>query len=84
MSTAQQLRNEGHAKGRQEGRKEGRNEGLNEGRMETLVTLLAARFGPLDPQTTRVIQQASPAQINTWIQRFATGANTDSITDIIH
>ena len=49
-------REEGLEKGREQGREQGREAGLLEGKRETLLQLLAAKFGPLSELTTKRVQ----------------------------
>ncbi|MGB3274662.1 MAG: DUF4351 domain-containing protein [Castellaniella sp.] len=44
----------------------GHAEGLVKGKVETLLLLLQRRFGPMDTETTKRIQSAKPAKLETW------------------
>ncbi len=63
MTTADMLRAEGHT--------EGRTEGLLEARRESLLEMLAVRFGPLTASTRRRIKAAPSEQLIPWLRRGA-------------
>ena len=50
-------------------REEGREKGREEGRKATLARLLNRRFGPLPHWVDSRLQQATPAQLDTWLDR---------------
>ena len=48
-------------------REEGRREGREEGRKATLSRLLTRRFGPMPESAAQQIQQATPTQLDAWL-----------------
>lgn len=74
MIAAEALQERAREQGRQEGRIEGRIEGRLLGRIETLRSLLemllGKRFGPLLPEVSGRIGQASGQELEAWIERL--------------
>ena len=66
MSTAERLRREGRA----EGLAAGKAEGIAEGRIETLLRLIAKRFGPPTSAAVDRIRSATTADLDRWTERF--------------
>jgi hypothetical protein len=58
------------AQGRAEGEREGRARGEAEGRAATLLTLLAVRFGVLEPEHRQRIRSAPSEQLARWTERL--------------
>ena len=79
MTIAEQLRAEGHDVGRSEGHAAGRSEGRVEARVDTLLELLALRFGALpDPLLVRV-RAGTEAQLQRWIARVLTASSAEAV-----
>ena len=70
---------EGKAEGKVEGKVEGKAEGKAEGRAEVLLQLYQAKFGPPPETVERTIWEASPEQIQRWLQRILTATKPDEI-----
>ncbi len=63
-------------KGRKEGRKQGTKQEALRSRRRILLKLLRTRFGELSEQTVTAVESStSVAELDTWLERFAT-ANT--------
>lgn len=71
MSTAEKIAREAREKGLAEGRAEGQT-GL-------LLRLLAARFGPLPPETETRLRAASEEQIALWAEQVLTAPTLDRV-----
>lgn len=69
VTTAEQLRAEGEARG----------EARGEANM--LLRMLSIRFGDLDADTVRRVENATPPQIAAWSRRFAEGGA--GLTDVL-
>ena len=69
MSTAEKLMSQGRAEGKAEGLAEGLAAGLTRGRAETLLRLIARRFGTLPDGTTERVHAATIADLDRWIDR---------------
>jgi hypothetical protein len=60
-------RQEGRREGREEGRQEAREEAREEARKATLARLLTRRFAPVPEWAAQRIQQATPTQLDAWL-----------------
>jgi len=58
---------EGKARGRVEGEAKGRAEGRLDGGITILLDLLAAKFGPLPPETVARVEKASLEEVRLWV-----------------
>lgn len=65
--------------GREEGRQEGRQEGLAVAKASALDRLLTRRFGP--PWATLRLQQATPEQLDTWLDRVLDTPTLQAVLD---
>ncbi|MDO4230851.1 MAG: Rpn family recombination-promoting nuclease/putative transposase [Lautropia sp.] len=65
----QEMRQEGLAQGIAEGHAKGHAEGAQQAQTLILQRLLSRRFGELPPHTLQRIQQATPQQLETWIDQ---------------
>ncbi|MBK8259665.1 MAG: DUF4351 domain-containing protein [Polyangiaceae bacterium] len=71
----------GIEKGRKEGIKLGREEGLAQGRRTTLLHLIRRKFGSVPPQLATRVEQASSAELETWLDRILTANTLSEIFD---
>lgn len=67
--------------GRREGRREGKREGKREGRAQTLLDLLAARFGPVPADARARVEAADEPTLVKWTHRLLTAPTLD---DVLH
>ena len=72
-------RKEGRKKGLLEGRKEGRKEGRLDERRRLVGRQLTKKFGPLDEQTQKRLQQAGGRQLLSWSERLLTADNLEDV-----
>ncbi len=71
---------QGLEKGREEGREQGREEGLVAGKRETLLHLLATKFGTLPGETAlRVQAMESPDELDRYLDRLLTAKSLDEM-----
>jgi len=85
MSTAERLREEGRKQGIERGRElgieqgieRGREQGHREGRAESLLRMLALRFGFVPAETERKVREAPVAQLDRWVERLLTAPTLD-------
>ena len=75
MTLAEKLRQEGREQGREQGRKEGR----KEGRVQTLLRLLALRFGNVPAQVAARLKEAKLADLELMTERVLTAATLDEV-----
>jgi predicted transposase YdaD len=75
MSTAEKLR----ALARAEGHVEGRAEGLILGQAQTLLRLMASRFGPVPEAVATRVRAASPAELAAWTDRILTAPTLQDV-----
>ena len=61
-----ELKREGREEGKREGRREGERKGRREGRAQTLLELLAARFGPVPAEAKAQILASTEATLARW------------------
>lgn len=64
---------------RAEGRAEGRVEGRVEGRLETLRRLLALKFGGVSREHERLLEEASPEDLDRYLERILFADSVDAI-----
>ncbi|MDO4231453.1 MAG: Rpn family recombination-promoting nuclease/putative transposase [Lautropia sp.] len=82
MGFAEQLerfKREVRQEGREEGREEGRAEGAQQAHTLILQRLLTRRFGELPAQALQQIQQATPQQLEAWIDRVLDARSLDEV-----
>lgn len=72
---------EGLAKGLAEGRAKGLAEGLAEGRAEILIRVLTGRFGQLTAPMAQRVRDATPEQVELWVDRFLTAQSLADVFD---
>ena len=60
---------EGMAQGIVQGMAQGIVQGNEEGKAESLIRLLGQRFGPLSPEVEARIKQASPDELDGWLDQ---------------
>ena len=85
------LLNDAREEGRQEGRREGREEGREEGRQEAreearkatlarlLTRLLTRRFAPVPEWAAQRIQQATPTQLDAWVETILDAPTLEAV-----
>ena len=70
-------------KGRQEGILLGMERGEERGRLsglrDTVARLLTLRFGPLDAATQQKLEQASPEQLDRWVEALLTAGTLEDV-----
>lgn len=64
-----------------EGRREGKREGKREGRAQTLLDLLAARFGPVPADARSRVEAADEPTLVKWTHRLLTAPTLDEVLD---
>jgi hypothetical protein len=74
-------REEGRREGRREGERTGERKGRREGRAQTLLELLAARFGPVPAETKAQILAATEATLARWSLRVLTAPTLAAALD---
>jgi len=74
-----QWREEGLQKGLQKGREEGRKKGREEGEGELLLRQLEHKFGPLDDEIRRRIDEATSEQLLAWAERILIAKEMDEV-----
>ena len=72
-------RQEGVEEGIKRGREEGRQEGREEGRKATLSRLLTRRFGPVPDWAAQRIQQATPTQLDAWLETILDAPTLEAV-----
>jgi len=81
MSTAERLREEGRKQGIERGIERGRELGIEqghrEGRAESLLRMLALRFGSVPAEAERKVREAPVAQLDRWAERLLTAPTLD-------
>lgn len=75
MSTAERIRREGFERGVLEGETRGE----ARAQVETLLSLMARRFGPLASPVTARVRSASPAEVERWLGRILDADGIDSL-----
>jgi predicted transposase/invertase (TIGR01784 family) len=60
-------------------REQGRSEGRSEGKRQTLLRLLAIKFGELPPEPAARIEIASEADLDLWLERLLSATALDSV-----
>ncbi|MDX1588439.1 MAG: DUF4351 domain-containing protein [Oleiphilaceae bacterium] len=70
---------EGEQRGEQKGEKRGEKRGEQKGVRKTLIKLLTRRFGPLDNDTSERIQQASPEEVELWLERILDARSLEDV-----
>jgi predicted transposase/invertase (TIGR01784 family) len=70
---------QGMQKGMQQGMQQGRQEGRQEGEALSLRRLLSKRFGELPAQLSARVNEATPAQIEQWLDRIFDAKSLDEI-----
>jgi hypothetical protein len=80
MTTAHKLRLEGRAQGLAEGQAQGNVEGQAQGKADTLVRLLARRFGPAPATVLARIRAANVGQLDAWLDALL---EANCIDDVI-
>jgi len=60
-------------------REQGRSEGRSEGKRQTLLRLLAIKFGELPPEPVSRIATASEADLDLWLERLLSANALDSV-----
>jgi uncharacterized protein DUF4351 len=65
--------------GKDQGRLEGRLEGRVQGEAETLLKLLALRFGPVAEGVEQRVRSAPEAQLDRWVERVLSAASLDDV-----
>lgn len=74
MSTAEKLMSQGRAEGKAEGKAEGLAEGLaaglTRGRAETLLRLIARRFGTPPAEVVAQVRNATATNLDRWTDRI--------------
>jgi hypothetical protein len=63
MTIAEQMRREGEARGQ----------------AKVLVKLLTLKFGPLSPEQEKVVTDATPEQLDEWVERVLTATSIDDL-----
>jgi predicted transposase YdaD len=76
-----ELKREGREEGRLEGERAGERKGRHEGRAQTLLELLAARFGPVPADTKAQILAATEATLARWSLRVLTAPTLAAVLD---
>lgn len=91
MTTAQRLRQEGHHQGLHQGLQQGLHQGLhqglqqglseghNQGQAQTLLRLLARRFGPLAETVVQRVHSGTSAELDRWTDRLLDAASVDDL-----
>ena len=80
VTWADEIREEGREKGLEEGREQGREEGLVAGKRETLLQLLATKFGTLPGETAlRVQSMGSLDELDRYHDRLLTAKSLDEM-----
>jgi len=69
----------GREKGREEGREEGREVGVIEGKRETILRLLATKFGDLPRDIAAKAEAMSAAELDSVIDRLLTATTLDEL-----
>jgi flagellar biosynthesis/type III secretory pathway protein FliH len=72
-------REEGRQEGRREGREEARQEAREEARKATLSRLLTRRFGPVPDWAAQRIQQATPTQLDAWVETILDAPTLEAV-----
>jgi predicted transposase YdaD len=72
-------REEGREEGREKGREEGREAGVLDGKRETLLRLLAAKFGELTDETKSKAEAMSSAELDSVLERVLTATTLDQL-----
>jgi len=75
----QKGREEGREEGREKGREEGREAGVLDGKRETLLRLLAAKFGELTDETKSKAEAMSSAELDSVLERVLTATTLDEL-----
>ena len=65
----------------EKGMKTGLEKGLEKGRRETLLKLLALRFGALPEATVTRVSAADMGQLDTWLERVLTAPTLEAVLD---
>jgi len=79
MTIAEQMRREGLERGLEQGREEGREEGHREGSVAMLTKLLTLKFGDLSLAHPSLIAEASPEQLECYVERVLTTKSIDEV-----
>ncbi|RBO90142.1 hypothetical protein [Nocardia puris] len=77
MTTAEQLRAEGEARGEARGRAEGEARGAARARAEMLIVLLAEKFGTLPNSAIERVHAADADRLRTWTLKILTASTLD-------
>jgi flagellar biosynthesis/type III secretory pathway protein FliH len=72
-------RQEGVEEGIKRGLQVGRQEGLQEGRKAMLARQLTRRFGPLPPWVDTRLQQATPTQLDAWLDSILDAPTLEAV-----
>lgn len=72
------LLNDAREEGREEGRQEGREEGLLVAR-NTLIRLATRRFGPVPEWAAQRMQQATPIQLDAWLETILDAPTLEAV-----
>ncbi len=58
---------------------QGKLEGEHKGKAETLINLIKAKFGQIDPSIENKIKNSSLAQLDSYLLKLLTATSTDDV-----
>ncbi len=79
MTLYERLQQKGRTEGRLEGEARGRVEGEARGRAAALLKLITLKFSAPSAETTVRVQEATEAELDTWLERILTVSTQDEL-----